>query len=734
MIYIVSKQQELFNDESFKCINVKESLALLKTFNHVIQVDKETDGKDAHINKSLCTQFGNMDKSIQIVVDNSTIDIRVYKEELEHSLLILQNGKFDLQFFFNYGIVPLNIWDTMITEQLLHLGFPSGLSVSPEEYEERHYDFPYHINKEGKYQLSYALDAICAKRLGIKLDKSIRGKIRYLGLDHDVITYAAHDVVYLYDIMESQKKDLIKQGINSLGVQVENYFVPAIAYLEWCGIHLDTDKWKAKMASDKVNLDNSKKALDNFIIKLSKEGFKAPYKDSLGNTFYKDIPASKFAEYVFIDRQGDLFSGFNLEPQIKINWSSSQQVVKLAKLLGFNTTVQDKKTGEDKDSVLEKQLKGQKGICDEFLKLYFDYQGYSKVVTSFGQGHINAVNPNTHRIHTVFKQLGAASGRMSCGSQQSNDDLAKLNKVKPSDCKYPNIQQLPADEETRAAFTSEEGNLMVDCDFSALESRLGADIYNEPHMIDEFLYGSGDIHSLMAKTFFEKEIGADTPTKEIKKKFPELRKKAKSPEFLIQFGGSAFGLAKQLGCSEEEAQRYVDAYYGKFKGIKQFKEYGSRAVRQNGYVLINPITGHKMYWWDWQQWKEEQQKYTSEFWDKYKMYHKGTGDEIAQEVKHHFQVQSKYDRMALNAPTQGTGAIIIKTAAINLLYWIVNNNLFGKVKLCAMVHDELLVEFPESLKDTFPHILEDIMFNAAAFYCKKVPIPAEAEVSDHWVH
>lgn len=734
MIYVVSKQQEIFNYDGFKYINIEESLALLKTFNHIIQVDTETDGKDAHINKLLCTQFGNMDKSIQIVVDNSTIDIRVYKEELEHSLLIFQNGKFDLQFFFNYGIVPLNIWDTMIIEQLLHLGFPSGLSISPEEYEERHYDFPYHINKEGKYQLSYALDAICDKRLGIKLDKSIRGKIRYLGLDHDVITYAAHDVVYLYDVMESQKKDLIKQGINSLGVQVENYFIPAIAYLEWCGIHLDINKWKVKMASDKVNLDNSKKALDNFVIKLSKEGFKVPYKDSIGNTFYKYIPASKFAEYVFIDRQGNLFTGFNLEPQIKINWSSSQQVVKLAKLLGFNTTVQDKKTGEDKDSVLEKQLKGQKGICDEFLKLYFDYQGYSKVVTSFGQGHINAVNPNTHRIHTVFKQLGAASGRMSCGSQQSNDDLAKLNRVKPSDCTYPNIQQLPADEETRAAFTSEEGNLMVDCDFSALESRLGADIYNEPHMIDEFLHGSGDIHSLMAKTFFEKEIGADTPTKKIKKKFPELRKKAKSPEFLIQFGGSAFGLAKQLGCSEEEAQRYVDAYYGKFKGIKQFKEYGSRSVRQNGYVLINPITGHKMYWWDWQQWKEEQQKYTSEFWDEYKMYHKGTGDKIAKEVKRHFQVQSKYDRMALNAPTQGTGAIIIKTAAINLLYWIVNNNLFGKVKLCAMVHDELLVEFPKELKDTFPHILEDIMFNAAAFYCKKVPIPAEAEVSDHWVH
>lgn len=532
MIYLVTADKELFTTDIYKIISVEESLALIKTFNHIIQVDTETDGRDAHINKLLCTQFGNMDKSIQIVVDNSTIDIRVYKGELEKSLLIFQNGKFDLQFFFNYNIVPLNIWDTMIIEQLLHLGFPSGLTISKEEYEERHYDFPYHI-KDNKYQLSYALDAICEKRLGIKLDKSIRGKIRYLGLNHDVITYAAHDVVYLYDVMESQKKDLIKQGINYLGAQVENYFVPAIAYLEWCGIHLDINKWKAKMASDKVNLYNSKKALDNFIVKLSKEGLKVPYKDCFCNTFYRVIPASEFAGYTFIDRQGDLFNGFNLEYQIKINWSSSQQVVKLAKLLGFNTTVQDKKTGEDKDSVLEKQLKGQKGICDEFLKLYFDYQGYNKVVTSFGQGHINAVNPNTHRIHTMFRQLGASSGRMSCGSQQPNDDLAKLNKVKSSDCTYVNIQQLPADEETRAAFTSEKGNLLVDCDFSAMESRLGADIYNESHMIDEFLHGSGDIHSLMAKTFFEEDIGADTPTDEIKKMFPELRDKAKSPEFKL---------------------------------------------------------------------------------------------------------------------------------------------------------------------------------------------------------
>lgn len=707
MIYLCTNQSELFSNKNYEIITPKQTLEFIKDWK-VCQVDSETNGRDSHLCKFLSVQLGNDKADTRIVIDCSTVDIKLFKDFLENTFCIFQNGKFDLQFFFNHGIIIRKLYDTMIVEQLLHLGWPSG-------------------------SISYSLKALCKRYLGIDIDKTVRGEIIWRGLDDKVIPYAASDVTNLEKIMYLQVAECKKKGC-LVGAKLECDAVAPIAYMEWCGIHLDVDKWKAKMVKDKENLDKAKKTLDDFIIKLSKEGYKKPYKDSLGNIFYNIIEAKNFSKYVFIDRQGDLFLGYDLTPKVNINWSSSKQVVKIAKILGFDTTVIDKKTGEDKDSVLEKQLKGQKGICDEFLKLYFDYQGYKKVVTSFGQGHLNAINPTTHRIHTVFKQLGASSGRMSCGSQQPNTDLARVNKVSPKDCTFPNLQQLPADEETRAAFTAEKGNLMVDCDFSALESRLGADIYNESHMIDEFINGSGDIHSLMAKTFFEKEIGADTPTKEIKKKFPELRKKAKSPEFLIQFGGSAFGLARQLGCSEEEAQRYVDAYYGKFKGIKQFKDKGSTAVRNKGYVLINNITGDKMYWYDWENWKKEQNSYTQEFWDEYRMYHKGTGDSIAMNVKKHFQIASKWDRMALNAPTQGTGSNIIKAAAINLFKWIVQNNLFGKVKLCAMVHDELLVEFPEELKDTFPHILEEIMFNAAAKFCKKVPIPAEAEVSDHWIH
>ena len=344
-----------------------------------------------------------------------------------------------------------------------------------------------------------------------------------------------------------------------------------------------------------------------------------------------------------------------------INWSSSRQVIEVAKILGFNTQVKDKNTGEDKDSVLEKHLASQKGVNDEFLKLYFKYQEYSKVVSSFGQGHLNAINPKTNRIHTVYKQLGAASGRMSCGSQQPNTSLAKLNQVPQKNCTYPNMQQLPADEQTRGAFTAPEGYEWCSCDFSALESRLGADIYNEKHMIDEFLHGSGDIHSLMALTFFEELMEEGTTTKDVKKKYPELRKKAKSPEFLIQFGGSAFGLATQLAISQEEAQKYVDSYYNKFKGIADFKEKGSKFVRKNGYVLMCKVTGHKMYWWDHKDWLKMQEVFNSPgFWDDYKLHHKGTGDKIAQEVSIHFRAASKWDRMALNAPTQGELVALFK--------------------------------------------------------------------------
>ena len=446
MIYLVTNQHQLFEPECYKIISIEESLTMLNDC-EILQYDSETTGRDARICDLLCVQFGNKEKDFQIVVDCSTVDILLYKDILESKLLVGQNLKFDLQFLYNYSIIPRRVYDTMIVEQLLYLGYPY-VPVSPEEYAEFNYDFPYTIKYDKKtleeyYELSFSLASIARKRLSIDIDKSIRGQIIWRGLDTQVILYAANDVRWLEDIMKSQMEDCkVKQCL--AGAKLECFFVPAIAYLEWCGIKLDVNKWGKKMADDKKALTSAEAKLNQFVF---------------------DHP--KLNKFVTVNLQGDLFTGFNTDPVCTINWSSSKQVITVVKILGFDTTVQDKKTKEDKDSVLEKHLKVQKGICDEFLDLYFDYQEHAKTVSTFGQSQLNMVNPKTGRCHTTYKQLGAASGRMSCGSTQSNDDLASLKGLLPRECTYCNFQQLPADEVTRSSFVAEEGNNFCSCDFSA---------------------------------------------------------------------------------------------------------------------------------------------------------------------------------------------------------------------------------------------------------------------------
>ena len=680
MIYLVSGQQQLFESNNYKTISLEESLEIIKDWK-MCQLDTETSGRDAHVNDLLCVQIGDVEGTIQIVIDTSTIDIKKYKDFLESAYCIGHNLKFDLQFLYNYNIIPRKVYDTMIVEQLLYLGYPSGL-------------------------ISFSLKGVAERRLGIDIDKSTRGEIIWRGLDEKVIQYAAGDVEKLGEIMKLQIKDC-KEKQCLVGAKLECDFVPAIAYLEWCGIKLDEKKWREKMLVDNNNLQQAEKALNYFVVRT------------------KELEC-----FTYIETQGSLFDGFDLTPRVNINWSSSQQVIKVAKILGFDTTVQDKKTGENKDSVLEKHLKSQKGINDEFLDLYFKYQEYAKVCSTYGQSQLNMINPNTGRCHTVYKQLGAASGRMSCGSQQSNTDLAKLKKISPKDCTYCNFQQLPADHTTRSCFIAEKGNLFCSCDFSALESRLGADIYQEHSMIEEFLYKSGDIHSLVAKACFP-EL-KDKTTEEIKKDFPHLRKKAKPIGFSQQFGGSARAIASSLGCPLEEAETIAKAYLDGFPGIAKFKAEGSKAVRQNGYVLMCKYTGHKMYWWDHNKWLERQKSFTSDFWEEYRLYHKNTGDAIAMEVREHFQAASKWDRMALNAPTQNTGIVILKDSITSFFNYIVDNELFGKVKIVALVHDEANIEYPKDLN--MDVILKKCMEESAAKYCKSLPIPAESSVATYWVH
>ena len=211
MIYFVSKQKTLFDSDSYKPLSVEESIALIKSWK-IFQFDTEGTGLDCHIAKVLLMQFGSMDKTTQVVVDCTTINPLLYKEVIEQGFLVGQNLKYDAKMLMALGIFIRRCYDTMIAEMLRYFGFPR-IPVSPEEYDEQGYDFPYHIktskakkNSPSKtyYELSYALDALGYKYLGINIDKSVRGKIKYVGITEEVIIYGANDVIHLGDIMNAQ--------------------------------------------------------------------------------------------------------------------------------------------------------------------------------------------------------------------------------------------------------------------------------------------------------------------------------------------------------------------------------------------------------------------------------------------------------------------------------------------------------------------------------------------------
>lgn len=676
MIYLVSKNLNLFNTDLYTKLSVNEALQMLNTWN-IIQFDIETSGRDPHICSLLCAQFGNKSVDTQIVVDCLSYNITLFKNILETKLLVGHNLKFDIQFLYNYSIIPTYVWDTMIVEQVLYLGY-------------------------NRKFFHFGLKDVALRRLGIDIDKSVRGEIIWRGLDPIVISYASGDVRYLEDIKESQEQDIIEKDCK-IAVDIENNFVRVIAYLEWCGIKLDEEKWLAKMAEDQTRLKHSLTALNEWV-----------------ENYSLSHPCRQF---VSVNMQGDLFTGFDKSVKCIINWASSKQVIPFFQLLGFNTTIEDNKTGETKDSVLEKVLSSQKGIADDFLQLYLDYKETFKECSTYGINYLNSINPKTGRIHTTFWQLGADSSRMSCGSKSENTDLAAYKGLPSSACKYVQIQNLPATEVTRSAFVSEKGNLFTSCDFSALESRLGADIYNEPEMLEEFLHRSGDMHSLCAYLVFKDEIPRNINISDIKDKFPKLRKKIKPIEFSQQFGGGVKAVASSLGISISEAAKFVKAYADGFKGIAKYKACGSNFVRTHGYITICVHTGLKLYWEDWPKWREIEDMSKEE-----RMYVL-----TKKELDEHDRAGAKWDRLALNSVTQGTGAEIIKLSTILFFDYIIKHSLFNIVKLCNMVHDEICIEYPEHMPE-IADILKQAMEKAASQLCKKLPIPAEAATGDHWIH
>ena len=587
MIYLVTKQESLFENEDYKVISVEESLRLLNSLT-IVGLDTETEGLDPWTKKLKSIQLGNY--GFQVVIDTTTIDPTLYKDYLESNRLFVGwNLKFDLKFLFKQGIVPRKVWDGYLAEKLMWLGYPPGVH-------------------------SLSLKAAGEHYLDIELDKSVRGKIIYAGLTTDVIVYSANDVKYLEKIMELQQLELAKKGLEK-AIIYENKFVLPLAYCEYCGVKLDVDKWKAKMQKDEQRV---KAALDN-----------------CNKWLLENEPDSK---YIFIDRQGDIFNGFNLEPQVTLNWNSAKQLIPLFKKYGVNVTIEDKEKGGTKDSIDAKSLKPQKNKCS-LIPLYLEYKEAIKVTSTYGENFLKQINPVSGRIHTNYQQIGADTTRVTSGGK---DKGAKVD--------YVNLLNLPANAETRACFVAEKGNKWISIDYSGQETYLMASIANDAAIIEELTNGSGDIHSLTAYMSYH-EIPRDTNIKDIKKNYHNLRQEAKGIEFAINYGGDANTISRNKGIPIEEATKIYNSYMSGFKGLKKYQDFRRKDWFDKGYILLNPLTGHKAYIYDYERLLEDKKWMSTLDWNYYREMKNSCPEcDTVQRVRHFFKRKSASEKQSINYP------------------------------------------------------------------------------------
>lgn len=728
MIYFVTGQRELseFPDSKYKCISVEESLEILE-YLRIVGLDTETTGTEIWQGKLLTLQLGN--KENQVVIDCTTIDIKQYKDYLESDrLFIIHNAKFDLRWLYKEHIVVRNVYDTYLAEKILFLGFPPGI-------------------------VSLSLQACCNRYLNVYLDKTVRGQI-HAGMTEEVIVYAANDVVHLEDIMNLQTVRINARG-QSVALSIENEFVRVLAYIEFCGIKLDPVKWKAKMAKDAERLKVTEQRLNDWVINYVME------KNDPSLIARNYDPSKKGKSVKLPDNvcvvipTPSLFSEFDTGPQCVINWNSSKQVIKLFEELGFDLLVKDKKTGKMKKSVESKfiELQADKSTI---VPLYLEYSAAFKVVTSFGQNFLDAINPVTGRIHPTFNQM-MDTGRLSCGSggkgkgsKTKDDDIAEeeddnKNTSIQSNDKSVNVQQLPATEETRAAFIPDKGHVLIDCDYGDQEGHVFTELSGDKEWIAFYNDPSQrDGHSFVAKMCFPKDLDG-VAEKDVKKVRKDLRDLAKKARFCFNYNGQAPTMATNCNIPIDFATEIYNNYFKRFNGIASYFKVQKRDMWNRGYILISKITGLRAYIYDYPILKgiERRKNSMEDFWDIYKAA-RDSGrviseippsvmQEIAKRfaegkpieeiavrysykvkkagkveerfidinretvyvsvMKHLWKRKSASDNQSCNYPSQGTAAAMTKIAGIRYFNHLVNDNLIFKVLIPNDVHDKILVVY-----------------------------------------
>jgi len=317
-------------------------------------------------------------------------------------------------------------------------------------------------------------------------------------------------------------------------------------------------------------------------------------------------------------------------------------------------------------STAASELEKMRGL-HPIIEHLFDWRELSKLLSTYVEAIPELVNQNTGRVHTSFNQTVTATGRLS-----SSD---------------PNLQNIPIrgdwGKRLRQAFVAESGNKLVSADYSQIELRIVAHLAQDKKMIDIFKQGK-DIHTTTAAFI----LGVD-----LAKVTPEERRSAKEVNFGVLYGMGAWGLAERTGISRDEARNFIERYFNTFKGVAEWIEKTKQAARDDGYV--STFFGRRRYL-----------------------------PEINSGVA---QVRAQAERMAVNLPTQGTAADLMKVAMINVSRKLKES--FPEVKMILQVHDELVFEVPANQVSEVARLVKQEMERAVEL---SVPIVVDVKVGDNW--
>ncbi|WAK02073.1 DNA polymerase I [Methylobacter sp. YRD-M1] len=345
--------------------------------------------------------------------------------------------------------------------------------------------------------------------------------------------------------------------------------------------------------------------------------------------------------------------------------------------LGSPRQIQEILYDRQKLPVLKKTPTGQPSTDESVLqelamtyqlpKLILEHRSLCKLKSTYTDKLPQQVDDKTGRIHTSYHQAVTATGRLS-----STD---------------PNLQNIPirSDEgrKIRQAFIAPEGYKIVAADYSQIELRIMAHLSNDAGLLRAFSAGE-DVHRATAADVFG--VAPDQVT-------PDLRRSAKAINFGLIYGMSSFGLAQQLGLSRNQAQSYIDLYFARYPGVKDYMDNIRALAREQGYV--ETLFGRRLY---------------------------------LPEIKSRNAARRQYaERTAINAPMQGTAADIIKRAMIFTDQWLQQKK--PDAKMIMQVHDELVFEVAEDQLDRCTASIRELMCSAADL---NVPLVVDVGIGNNW--